>query len=352
MAQTGFPLGTLKSLIPGVPKYLAFGLIAVFALMGFLIYDQNHWWRIKEDYSFGFIVPMFVAYIIYDRWPKFLKAVAAPMPGPASSGMRSLLNFAAWAGLFGGGLLFAFGALLRSSLPQPPASLALSLGCAVLTLSLLYLLMPDAEDHPGTEAVAPAGGLFSNTRVQATTIFLFPAMIWLLSAPMLGVIESELNIMLMNKVTFAVYNLFNFIGIPIIQEGNVLRLGDDNVVGVAEACSGIRSLTGCLFAGSFLAAVFLDTFWKKVSLVTTAALLAVFTNMLRSIFLTGWAYANGSKSIEGKVHDVTGFAVLGVTCVLLLCLLPLFNLKLQIVVPAPAGSTTEPKSETPAPEGR
>jgi exosortase/archaeosortase family protein len=104
--------------------------------------------------------------------------------------------------------------------------------------------------------------------------------------------------------------------------------GKPNQVGVAEACSGIRSLTACLFAGSFLASVFLDKLWKKTALVAASMLFAVFTNLLRGLFLTAWAYNYGHEAIEGFVHDVAGYAVLGLTVVGLLCLLPLFNLKI------------------------
>jgi exosortase/archaeosortase family protein len=62
-----------------------------------------------------------------------------------------------------------------------------------------------------------------------------------------------------------------------------------------------------------------------VLLVGVAMLLAFLTNLLRSLFLTGWAYAYGSDAIEGRLHDATGFAVLGLTCAGLLGLLPLFN---------------------------
>jgi exosortase/archaeosortase family protein len=121
---------------------------------------------------------------------------------------------------------------------------------------------------------------------------------------------------------------------PIEQQGNVLKLppvidGRPNEVGVEEACSGIRSLTACLFAGSFLAAVFLDRLWKKVALVAAAMAFAVCTNLLRGLFLTAWAYNHGSESINGLVHDAAGYAVLGLTVIGLLCLLPLFKLRIS-----------------------
>jgi exosortase len=137
-------------------------------------------------------------------------------------------------------------------------------------------------------------------------------------------VENAISLMLLRKVVTVVFTVFSLLGYPLIQEGNVLVLPLGSV-GVADACSGIRSLTACLFAGSFLAAVFLDKFWKKVLLVATAMGFAFLTNLLRSLFLTAWAYAYGSDAIEGSMHDATGYAVLGLTSVGLLFLLPLFN---------------------------
>ena len=70
--------------------------------------------------------------------------------------------------------------------------------------------------------------------------------------------------------------MLDLLGYEIERRGNVLILPMGSV-GVEEACSGIRSLTACLFAGSFLAAVFLDRFWKKFVLVGAAMVLAVIT---------------------------------------------------------------------------
>jgi exosortase/archaeosortase family protein len=78
-----------------------------------------------------------------------------------------------------------------------------------------------------------------------------------------------------------------------------------------------------------LSAVFLVKLWKKITLVGAAMGLAFLTNLGRSLFLTAWAYRNGPSAIEGTVHDVAGYAVLGLTVVGLLCLLPLLNLKIS-----------------------
>ena len=111
-------------------------------------------------------------------------------------------------------------------------------------------------------------------------------------------------------------------------------------VGVADACSGIRSLTACLFAGSFLGATFFEETWKKVTLVAASMFFAFVMNLARGLFLTGWAYAYGPDAINGTVHDTAGYAVLGLTCAGLLALVPLLNLKLESFA-APAADGPE-----------
>jgi len=175
-------------------------------------------------------------------------------------------------------------------------------------------------------------------------------------------LETKIRVFLLTKVTIVVFNLFDLLGFELEREGNVLILPEGQV-GVEEACSGIRSLTACLFAGSFLAAVFLNRFWKKILLVAAAMCFAVLTNLLRSLFLTFWAYQNGAHAIDehwvlpilgdiGSVHDVTGFAILGVTCVGLICLLPIFNFQLKDLeeeyednFDSDADSTTDKKAD-------
>jgi len=45
------------------------------------------------------------------------------------------------------------------------------------------------------------------------------------------------------------------------------------------------------------------------------------------LVLTAWAYDHGPDAVGGTVHDGAGYAVLGLTLVGLLCLMPLFNLR-------------------------
>jgi exosortase len=312
----------LRATVPG-PFRAALALAA--GLFAFVAWDQSHWWRAKDDYSFGWLVPVFALYVVHDRWARMVAALAAcaAAGSPRAGGARRWLPGAfAVAALGLGGVVFLLGALLRASGgASPPGTVALTLGAVGVALALLFFAAP--------ESPAPAGGgVWADARLRLVAWFTFPVLIWLVSAPLVSAFETQLNLFLLRKVVTVVAFVFDTLGLPIEQQGNVLVLPNGNV-GVEEACSGIRSLTGCLFAGSFLAAVFLEKAWQKISLVVAALALAFVANLARSLFLTTWAYNRGPESLGGAVHDIAGYAVLGLTVVGLLCLLPLLNLRLR-----------------------
>jgi len=312
----------LSWLGPEVPERFLAALALALAFVVFLTVDQMHWWQLKPDYAFGWLVPVFVVYVVVERWPSLREIFAAAGPSPLPRRLNWFFAGAAGFSLGLGLLFFLVGAVYRAgSGATQPGSLALALGFSGMLLGMIYFNVPAGRVGPPATGW---GGLRSDARLRAVALFLFPALIWILSAPLVTAVDNAISLFLLRKVTTVVFTVFSLLGYPLVQEGNVLLLPRGQV-GVAEACSGIRSLTGCLFAGSFLAAVFLDRFWKKILLVVAAMGFAFLTNLLRSLFLTAWAYAYGSDAIAGKIHDTTGFAVLGLTCVGLFCLLPLFR---------------------------
>lgn len=312
-------------------------LLTMGALMiVFLIFDQQAAWQQREDYYFGFLVPVFVYFVLEDRWKKILPLFqkrGSSVTDPQSQTptiLRPFIDLPAlpMIALVGGAALFLLGGLIRAvEGSSAPASLALNVGFIFTFYALLLLATrPKQLESEGYQPVP------WKERFLLMGFFVFPVFIWLLSAPMVGAVESRISIFLLNIVTIVVYHSFNFLGFAIEQQGNtlILPLGQ---VGVAEACSGIRSLMACLFAGSVMGALYLNTWWKKAMLVGAAMFLAFVMNLFRSIFLTAWAYAYGSEAIEGMVHDVTGYAVLGLTCIGLFILLPFFTFKVPDHLP-------------------
>ncbi len=331
---------------PRVPGNFLAALGLAGGFMAFVAWDQSHWWERKEDYSFGWLVPLFTAFIVYDRWSQITARLREAGVAPAGPRwVRWTLNGAAGFGLALGALFFLLGAFYRAGAgTSQPGTFALTLGMVGIVLPLIFFNVAVGTDIRGEGAPAPDQGgaarrdaglpgggvsaLWNEPRFRVAVLFLFPVLVWLISAPLVSAIESQISLFLLRKVVTVVAFSFDLLGYPLEQQGNVLML-PKGPVGVADACSGIRSLTACLFAGSFLGAAFFTEFWKKVVLVGASMFFAFLMNLGRSLFLTGWAYAHGPDSISGTVHDVAGYAVLGLTCAGLLMLVPLLNLKFE-----------------------
>lgn len=320
--------------IKDFPKSLISLVVLILFLAAFMVWDQSYWWESRDDYSFGYLVPLFALYVIYDRKEAILGFLTQVDPNTSSKDKSNglwICNLIAISAFITGALLYLVGGLLRAAtMPQNPATLAISMGFALVLLSSVFIF--SSETINGEKLVL-------KNRLKLTLLFLFPALIWLISAPLVSVLETKIRVFLLTQVTIVVFTLMEFFGFEIERQGNVLVL-PKGVVGVEEACSGIRSLTACLFAGSFLASVYLNKFWKKFVLVFMAMVFAVLTNLFRSGFLTLWAYFYGSEAINdhwvlpvigdiGSVHDVMGMAVLLLTTIGLLCLLPILNFDLN-----------------------
>lgn len=314
-------------------------ILAAFLLLGFallMVWDQLFWWSNNEDYSFGFLVPFFVGYLVYSRWPSIRsylftgsEAEENSLPPAHPTGVTRTLEWIAVIGFLASLSLYFIGMILRMATgPEQFASLAVSMSFCGLMLSAVFIFTKETVDGKAMSL---------KSRISVTLLFVFPAAIWLLSAPMLPMLDNKIRVFLMNKVTVVVFGLFDFLGYEIERQGNILILPEGSV-GVEEACSGIRSLTGCLFVGSFLGAVFMDRFWKKALMVFLAMCFAVLMNLIRSMFLTVWSYHRGPNAIDqewtlpiigdiGTVHDVTGLLIMVLTGIGLMLFLPIVNYK-------------------------
>jgi len=300
---------------------LALGLSG--GLLAFVACDQSYWWLREPDYTFGFLTPIFCLYITYDRWPLINESLdIAEAPGaPRMQGICGFFLAAGAVALLGiGGAGVILGALMRADSPEVFASstFAITMGSVPAVLGLLFICIP------APQAGSAARSFSQDSRLNVLKHFIFPVCIWILSARLLGTFEDSLSLFLQNRVVGFVSLVFDLAGATLIREGNVLVLPSGRV-GVAEACSGIRSLTGCLFSGALLGATFFRGLAPKVFLLLAAVLLAFLTNLSRNLFLTCWAYRHGPSAIHGWVHDATGYAVLGLTTLGLLLLVGLMK---------------------------
>ncbi|MDA7916702.1 exosortase-associated EpsI family protein [bacterium] len=139
-------------------------------------------------------------------------------------------------------------------------------------------------------------------------------LLWLLSVPLPPGTYSQLTLGLQLWVSDRVLQSLHLLGIPAIQNGNIIELAR-TTVGVEDACSGVRSLLSCIYAGFFFSANFVRRWKSRCMLIVLAPIFAIGMNFVRSLFLT--LLANGGVDIAGTWHDATGYAILGITALIL-----------------------------------
>ena len=122
----------------------------------------------------------------------------------------------------------------------------------------------------------------------------------------------------MRMVAAITVDTFNLLGIYALQKGNIILL-TNGLVGVEEACSGVRSFQSTLMLGYFLGELFrFNTNWR-VSLLGFGIVASIVLNIIRTLTLTFATHMIGPKFME-HWHDPVGYFVSLFAFVLLLFL--------------------------------
>lgn len=300
-----------------LPTQVVISALIIFVLIVVETLSLKYVWANRVDYSFGYIMPMFCVYVLYDRWEKIFGYFKTDSLNTTRTFKDYFADFFFGSMLICGVFTFALFALLKGGSDNPASSAMFPMTFGFSFLFYAMTFFASAKNLNGEQ-------MSLRQRLGFSSLFVFPAFAWIISAPVFSSIEHFISLFLLSKVAVFVCSFMDFFGFVVEMKGNSLCFPNGNV-GVADACSGIRSLTACLFAGSFLSAVFLDKLWKKVLLVVCSMGFAFFNNILRALFLSIWAYENGPESIAGFVHDAAGYFVLGATVVGLLLLMPIFQ---------------------------
>jgi exosortase len=275
-------------------------------------------WRTNPDLSHGFFAPLIFGLLV---WESRRQGTQRWLPAGRWTGL------ALGATLLGGFLLFAMAGLLAASVAWSHALVLFVLACSLaLFLSAGLILLADERQR-----------LVPFNWISLSAIFL-----WILVAPLPAGTYARLTLALQGWVTGSVLHSLHLLGIPARQHGNIIELAR-TTVGVEEACSGIRSLLSCVYAGFFFAAWQIRRPAARIALIVAAPLLALGMNYLRSLTLT--LLANSGTNISGFWHDATGFAILGVTALLLA------GLAITLEAGAPVRTAEPPLPAAPLPRG-
>ena len=239
-------------------------------------------WSANPQYFYGWAVPFLACYLAYERWLN----LPAPKPSAAVGWIVPSVLVLAFLQL----PVRWFG---EANSDWWPVWWAYGFICVGVTLGLLQI----------------AGGW------PWVRHFAFPVLFVMSAIPWPTYVEIDIVQRLMGINAAISAEIVSALGAPAIAVGNVIEVAT-GVLGVNEACSGIRSLQSTLMAALFLAGLYQLRFAGGLLLVALGAAIAFVCNVVRTSFLT---YEGATKGIEAteKWHDTAGFVILGVVLVCL-----------------------------------
>jgi len=250
-----------------------------------LVYD----WYSIPDYSHGFLVPFFAAFLIWDK-RKALSAIPIRQT---------------WSGILL--VVFSIGVLILGVY-----------GVELFTARMSFVLL----------LTGLIWTFFGWAMVKALQ---FPLLVLVLAIPFPAIVFNHITFPLQLMASRIASDILPVLGVPTLHEGNIIELPVMKLE-VAEACSGIRSLmslfTLAVFYGYFLE----KTTKRRVVLALASIPIAVAANVVR-IVGTGLCvqYWDPDKAL-GFFHEFSGWVMFVVS----LACLYLVHRAMRLISPAKA----------------
>lgn len=232
-------------------------------------------WSVNDQYQYGWFVPPLALALFALRW--------RDRPAPAALAGK-------------GGLIAVAGVCLLVLVPlrlveEPNGDWRMLFWAHAVALTLLTLVV-----------IAWSGGW------AWVRHFAFPVGFLLLAVPWPSGPEQALVQTLMRSVAAIASGSLNLLGLPAIPQGNLIRIRDQ-VVGVNEACSGIRSLQTVLMGALMLGELSRFSWPRRLALLAGGIVVAMVANVFRSGLLVWIAAHRGVAALE-HYHDAAGMTVL------------------------------------------
>lgn len=221
------------------------------------------WWR-DPNFSHGFLVPLFSAYVVWQKRDRIARVV--PMPS--------------WSGL---GLLL--GGILLLLVGEMGAELFLARTSLLLVLAGIVVLY------------------FGWKFLRAV---LFPCAFLLLMIPIPAILFNKITFPLQLLASRLAASVLPFFGVPVLREGNIINLASI-ALEVAEACSGIRSLMSLLTLAIMYGYLMDQRCWVRWVLAISAVPIAVAANSFRVIGTGLLVQYWDPEKAEGYFHESWGW---------------------------------------------
>jgi exosortase len=260
------------SLFVGVLLLAVVVLISYQGTLEELLYRWGH----EPDYSHGFLVPFFSAWLLWQR-RQLITGVSEPARGR-------------WFGL---GLVLS-SAMLR----------VIALYFSFVLVEAVSLVVCIAG------VIAIIGGFPALRWAWPAILFLF------FMIPLPGFLATRLSGPLQHVATLSSTYLLQTLSITALSNGNVIWLNQGKI-GVVEACSGLRMLM--MFGAVTTAAVYIFKLsrWEKVCLIVSSLGIAIVVNIFR-ITATGVVHELIGPTFAEKIfHDFAGWIMMPLALLLL-----------------------------------
>ena len=257
----------------------ALGAIGGLALLGWMFWaNLRHFvfiWSTDENYSHGFLVPFISLYF----------ANMAARKGPVA---------------------------LRSGLMIGLALIGMAIGIQLTTIIIPF---PAAGDYALVLALTGGCAILAGWEALKRYWFAFFFLIFMIPLPVAfySMIASPLQFLVSQLAT----SMLNVIGIPALCEGTTITLPGGNQLFVAEACSGMRQLTGFLALTTAWAYISARPLWHRTLLIGLSIPIAMTANVVRVTMTGVVTHALDPKYASGAFHTLEGLAMMGLGLLML-----------------------------------
>jgi exosortase len=231
-------------------------------------------WATDEDVGHGFFVPVVAGYIVWKRRGQLV----AKKPVPNYWGL----------------VLVILGALQM---------LLGTLGAQIFIARTAFLL-------------SLVGAILFMGGTRTLKILAFPMFLLLFMFPIPAILYARITLPLQLFASSVAETVLNFVGIPVLRDGNVLELANQRL-SVAEACSGIRSLLSLGFLSLIYSYFFDKKVWMRWVLLPATIPIAIAANASR-VTLTGMLSDYRPDLALGVFHFLEGWALFLVALMLLI----------------------------------
>ena len=272
---------------------LALPLLLFGALWFVLCRQLSGEWLVNEQYNYGWFVPFLALYLFWLRWQD--------RPAPDVRRQTSEVS------------------LPRRSLARRREVRSRWIA-AFIGIPALFLLLPVRLFEIATPEWRPLGWIHAASVATLTLLYLwcvggkpwvrhfaFPVAFFFVAVPWPTALEVPIIQGLMRMVANVAAETAMLLGIPAQVEGNLIRVST-GLVGVNEACSGIRSLQTSLMIGLLFGELKRLSVLRRVALVIGAVIIAVFANFVRAVFLVTVAATKNISEVS-RWHDVAGYTI-------------------------------------------